>query len=454
MNGITKVKIHIDDAEISNLFCIVIFIPKTPLLFKIHVNSDNKETPRAVIHNTYKGGASTVDETRPVLFEIKVKKKCIMFEANVPTILLSLFDKEEEEDEQKEKKILCIDLFENDSQEMPCHKRRYACCNIIEFREWYAFQDFTLKDGTVKTYGQCAVLNGGAPIKRATIEFKEYKEMFTKIEAEYRKQHPSTSQKYLEDALKHQFYSPLTQSTRVIGNIMVPDFIDRVQIPKITQSAFEKLFAGADKNETARLNRIVTWVREYFKWLPDKHHEDMTNSYTGGFIQDALNCKDLALTIFQIVMAAKRRHNNKYFPKEARIVLVGGLVGATNEPHMIAVYHPPGKRGIVLDATDRHDIIEEYTPRMHVVLSEYGTKGEAFWIKKEEQVYGAYLSDYLDNNSIIKEHKYSEFFDSLTIERHFIMKEKMKQCLDELYAFEQPLLKVEKFPPPSSGSII
>lgn len=386
--------IIINDKELTKSYCIALFavgIQANKRIVRIHCSKDTE--PSSVIHLYFKGGPDSKVATIPLTCTIN-NKSCVV---PIPKSF-------------KDATCICVDLFEHDEETHPCYKRRYASCSVTALNTVFPFIDHAVSD--IK-YGSCTIKTGfnnlrdelkitldklveahsdclakyPAEIRASLLNEKasaveRIRPYFNSLITAYQAAYQPHDIRFAVQEVNNQFFSPLYINNRILPKVFVFNFVRHIVIPchcDGTKVAFEKLFAGKDTDEQ-RVLAIHTWVHNYFAYSSDHHHNVTTNVYISGFVQDTLNCKDMAITVYQLLVLAQYY---KFIDSKTTFHLLGCIIIGpnTNIPHMIAACKI-NQEYFLVDATSKHNKMND------MVITSLFSENSSCWVIGEQNIYG------------------------------------------------------------------
>lgn len=396
--------VQITDESVTKRICIVVFVPNKLPIIKIHF---------------------TDGIIREICYHEYYKQKMDDLSSNFFTSNFKIFGVN-----SGEKKIptffktapVCVDLYEYEGAGDRI-SRLYACATCFKNKTTYKLRQVdsnSIQLGVVTMNWLTSEIDHSPDFNALYQHFESKVQLYSTL-------HDSTHVSYIRDHLRSQFYSPLTQTTRVCNRVFTEHFVNHIKIPEIDVGVFQTTLTSIIK--------MVEWVRDR-GYSQDTIHGMASNVYSSGFIQDALNCKDMSVTLYQLIKAA---HKVGYFTN-INPWFVGGKITQNDLPvaHMFLVTFTTDGRGVssILDAT-RIDSNVSLTDDYYSFVSCMFAENESYWVKTND-CYGAYFKDFVAGN-FKKEKKFLIVPDN----NAFIIIKKDNKLEKIAYDYEQPLLKVK-----------
>jgi hypothetical protein len=459
-----SLEITITDKQLTDKYCITLFATGfTGIVRIVRVHYSKDKPPRSVIHLYYKGGEDHTCATTSLELIVNKKEPITI---NIPKSFL-------------EATAICVDLYEHDDAIHDCYKRRYASCTITACDTPFMLLDTATNINDKK---QCCVIHSfpnlcdelsiqldklleehaaslcpmmqrifKQPNKTAIQRMSEY---FEKMIEEYKVLYEPDSNSRVMFALpeiNNQFFSPLYINNRLFSKVFVFNFVDRIIIPfycKGTRAAFEKLFGDKCNTTEERIEAIRKWVHTYFKYSPDHHHDIATNVYSSGFIQDTLNCKDMAITVYQLITLAQSLGLFDNDDIQAYLVACIVMTGIMHVPHMVLAYNRRGEHEYkIVDAT--------CNGQQQMMITSIFSETDSSWVvhkdtrqlesnTTEKDIYGVPHHEFIQGNF----RTISKYYNNNTSKTSMLLSTPFHLALEELaMSQESPCLAInEKFP--------
>lgn len=288
---------------------------------------------------------------------------------------------------------LCVNLYRFDDGK----RRLYGTATIFKRGKRYDLINFAVAEvskekfnyvslGVVSFEGALDFVKKDASIPDFYEEQLKYYELIENAENEIKQNFPSSQ--FASKKCYEIKYTTLNQSTRVFANVFVPVPLRYIPIPS------NPVFPNLAPEEA--IKKGIKWIQDNKGFTYDYHMVNekkiKTDAWKSMFIQATGNCKDQALTMYQ--MLSSQRYKNWEFA----LCCILLKDGDTLLNHCVCVAFHDGIREII-DATieGKNDYEENYD---HVVT--LFTKQDTYFLLNENKI-GVMVKDFIEGNYVLKE---------------------------------------------------